>query len=100
MSTDSTARTIQVSPELLAAVKDAAWKEHTTASDVIRTAIEKVNLDSSQVAGWGDDPGSGSKRLAFIISDEQWEQLKAAAWLNRTSVAAVVRIAVQHYIEA
>lgn len=100
MSTDSTARSIQVTPELLNAVKDTAWKEHTTASDVIRTAIEKVNADPSQVAGWGDDPGSGSKRLAFIINDDDWDKLKAVAWRHRASVTAIVRIAVNHYIEA
>lgn len=98
VSTDSKVRSIQVEPELAQAVTSFAWDSHATKSELIRDAIDVLLSDSSQAAGWGPDPGTGSSRLAFIIDDAKWDQLKAAAWLNRTSIAAVVRLAVKHHI--
>lgn len=99
MTTEMTARGIPVTPEFKQLVTDAAWNAQNTVSEYVRSAIDALLTDAGQVAGWTEtDPGNGSKRLMFYISDEQWEQLKAAGWLNRKSLAAVVRLAVQHKI--
>lgn len=84
--------------ELFEQISNTAWANKTTNSELVRSAINTLIEDPSQLAGWGDDPGNGTKRLTFILPDEQWEAITHIAWSNRMSIVATIRIALNKAI--
>lgn len=89
-----TARGVPITLDLADRLNERAWEvQGRTASDVVREALAKA-LAAKDIRGWGDDPGGGPRRLAFIIPDETWAAIKTLAFNNRMSMAAAVRIAI------
>lgn len=91
-------RGVYLDQPTLDGAKEAAWRRRISLSDLFRAGRARF-LAESDVTGWGPPPPSGERRFGIVISDEEWNELKDAAWERHLNLSQAVRLILKNETE-
>jgi len=85
-------RKVTMPSDVVAQVKDMAWRKRVSASQIVRDIIEEYSGDPASYKSLPDMEGTLSGTLTIYVPDDPWYAARDIAYVGgRTPISVIIR---------
>lgn len=84
-------RKISLTPKLMDEMRDYAWDNRTSVSQVVRDIIGKASDNPTFFNEWPDDDRGNTKVVTVYVPDDIWLPAKRRAAIEGIAMSSIIR---------